>query len=116
MDQCDKEPTSLTLDDYLDLLNLAIRLEDRKWQADIVRTLRHMLEPQGKKQAKSEECTEQELLQCLNQINDRMFALYNELKATDDKDMRGSWTKCGNLKLPGLRFSVKYARYIKQRR
>ncbi|MCT1403606.1 hypothetical protein M4D81_31870 [Paenibacillus sp. p3-SID867] len=88
MDQCDKEPTSLTLDDYLDLLSLAIRLEDRKWQADIVRTLRHMLEPQDKKQAKSEECTEQELWQCVNQINDRMFALYNELKATDDKDMQ----------------------------
>lgn len=88
MDQCDKEPTSLTLDDYLDLLSLAIRLEDRKWQADIVRTLRHMLEPQGEKQAKSEECTEQELWQCVNQINDRMFALYNELKATDDKDMQ----------------------------
>lgn len=88
MDQSDKEPTSLTLDDYLDLLSLAIRLEDREWQEDIVRTLRHMLEPQGEKQAKSEECTEQELWQCVNQINDRMFALYNELKATDDKDMQ----------------------------
>ncbi|MGE7827062.1 hypothetical protein [Paenibacillus sp. NPDC093718] len=88
MDQCDKEPTSLTLDDYLDLLSLAIRLEDWKWQADIVRTLRHMLEPQSEKEAKSEECTEQELWQCVNQINDRMFALYNELKATDDKDMQ----------------------------
>ncbi|GIO95257.1 hypothetical protein GNF98_16150 [Clostridium perfringens] len=88
MDQCDKEPTSLTLDDYLDLLSLAIRLEDRKWQADIVCTLRHMQEPQGEKQAKSAECTEQELWQCMNQINDRMFALYNELKATDDKDMQ----------------------------
>jgi hypothetical protein len=86
LDPCDKEPTSLTLDDYLDLLSLAIRLEDRKWQADIVRTLRHMQEPQGEKQVKSEECTEHELWQCMNQINDRMFALYNELKATDDKD------------------------------
>lgn len=88
MDQSDKEPTSLTLDDYLDLLGLAIRLEDRKWQADIIRTLHHMQEPQGENQVKSEECTEQELWQCVNQINDRMFALYNELKATDDQDMQ----------------------------
>ena len=54
MDQCDKEPTSLTLDDYLDLLGLAIRLEDRKWQADIIRTLHHLQEPQGENLVKSE--------------------------------------------------------------
>ena len=63
MEHGDKEPTSLSLDDYLDLLNLAIRLEDRKWQADIIRTLHHMQESQ-------------------------MSARYHELKATDDKDIQ----------------------------
>jgi len=88
MEHGDKEPTSLSLDDYLDLLSLAIRLEDRKWQADIIRTLHHMQESLGEEQAKSEECTEQELWQCVDQINERMSALYHELKATDDKDIQ----------------------------
>ncbi|MBM6384171.1 MULTISPECIES: hypothetical protein [Paenibacillus] len=33
------QKTSLQLDDYLDLLNLAITLGDTKWQKEIVRKL-----------------------------------------------------------------------------
>ncbi|GGA30844.1 hypothetical protein [Paenibacillus physcomitrellae] len=33
---------SLQVDDYLDLLNLAQRLGDEKWQKEIKRKLRHL--------------------------------------------------------------------------
>lgn len=88
MENHDKEPASLSLDDYLDLLNLAIRLGDTKWQVDIMATLQQMQEPQSKPHMKKDECTEQELWQCVDQINDRMLVLYNDLKATDDEDMQ----------------------------
>ncbi|KOP66826.1 hypothetical protein AMS62_17475 [Bacillus sp. FJAT-18019] len=82
----DTELTSLSLDDYLDILNLAIHLGDQEWQADIIRTLHHRTEPGYREPAKPGERTEQELWQCVDQINDRMLALYKELKSTDDQE------------------------------
>ncbi|MDQ0089428.1 hypothetical protein J2T12_002840 [Paenibacillus anaericanus] len=34
-----RKPSPLTVDDYLDLLNLATRLGDLKWQEEIIRKL-----------------------------------------------------------------------------
>ncbi|MCM3493079.1 MULTISPECIES: hypothetical protein [Paenibacillus] len=79
--------TSLSLDDYLDLLNLAIRLGDEHWQAEIISTLKQMQEPPEMCSDK-EEYSEQELWQCIDQINNRMHQLYAELKATQDESMQ----------------------------
>jgi len=35
--------TSLHIDDYLDLLNLAIQVQDKKWQREIHRKLQTLL-------------------------------------------------------------------------
>ncbi|MFP4975058.1 hypothetical protein ACE6ED_06590 [Paenibacillus sp. CN-4] len=35
--------TSLKLDDYLDLLNLAVKVGDLKWQKEIKSKLQHLL-------------------------------------------------------------------------
>ena len=36
------QKTSLHTDDYLDLLNLAVRIGDLKWQKEIIRKLEYM--------------------------------------------------------------------------
>jgi len=75
---------SLSLDDYLDLLNLAIRLGDEHWQAEIISTLKQMQE-QPEICSEKKEYSEQELWQCIDQINRKMHQLYAELKATRDE-------------------------------
>ncbi|MDO7906835.1 hypothetical protein Q5741_10400 [Paenibacillus sp. JX-17] len=37
------QKTSLHVDDYLDLLNLAVQIGDTKWQKDITRKLEYLL-------------------------------------------------------------------------
>ncbi|WPP41648.1 hypothetical protein SK066_01405 [Paenibacillus hunanensis] len=36
------QKTTLQIDDYLDLLNLAVHIGDRKWQKEIIRKLEYL--------------------------------------------------------------------------
>ncbi|MEW4371103.1 hypothetical protein [Paenibacillus kandeliae] len=36
------QKTSLQIDDYLDMLNLAVHIGDQKWQKEIIRKLAYM--------------------------------------------------------------------------
>ncbi|MFB5268909.1 hypothetical protein ACE3NQ_16860 [Paenibacillus terreus] len=38
------QKTSLHIDDYLDLLNLAVKVQDEKWQKEIRRKLQGLLQ------------------------------------------------------------------------
>ncbi|AEI41087.1 hypothetical protein [Paenibacillus mucilaginosus] len=70
------------VDDYLDLLNMAKRLQDTQWEQELLQTLQ---EYKRHTAAEIHYRFTQELWRRFDEINRRMLELYEKLKANRDQ-------------------------------
>ncbi|MCM3781390.1 hypothetical protein M3231_00235 [Neobacillus mesonae] len=81
---------SLLIDDYLDLLNYAIRIEDIEWQQEIMDNMKTISRQHIEKDTPA---IRSELWTRFDALNDELLYLFKQLKLEKDSDERAKVTE-----------------------
>jgi hypothetical protein len=83
-----KESVHMSIDDYLDLLNYAIAINDEQWQADLLDRLKNYKElAEAQKQVDSV----RELWSRFDHINFMLLQLFDKLRDHEDDEVSDRW-------------------------
>lgn len=84
-------------DDYLDLLNYAIQLDDVQWQEEILESMRKL---NASEETKQEWATTEDLWRQFDKINSRLTEIYYSIRASkDDADKQRLLEQMWELKM-----------------